>query len=71
MVANCDVLISEWSTLVFVALALGKECYSYHDMRMVERLAPIQNGGTSAENVAAVCRPAWRASLSRTLEAMR
>lgn len=84
MVANCDVLISEWSTLVFVAQALGKECYSYHDMRMVERLAPIQNGGTSAENVAAVCRrmieaparitphrPAWRASLSRTLEALR
>jgi hypothetical protein len=84
LVANCDVLISEWSTLVFVALALGKECYSYHDMRMIERLAPIQNGGTSAENIAAVCRrmieaparitphrPAWRASLSRRLEALR
>ncbi len=84
MVANCDVLITEWSTLVFVGLALGKECYSYHDMRVLERLAPIQNGGKSAENIAALCRrmmeaparlsphvPAWRASLSRTLEALR
>lgn len=84
MVANCDVLIAEWSTLVFVGLALGKECYSYHDMSVLERLAPLQNGGKSAENVAALCRrmmeaparatphvPAWRASLARTLEALR
>jgi hypothetical protein len=84
MVANCEVLISEWSTLVFVALALGKECYSYHDMDVLRRLAPIQNDGTSAANVAALCRrmieapartaphrPAWQASLSRTLEAFR
>jgi hypothetical protein len=84
MVANCDVLITEWSTLVFVGLALGKECHSYHDMRVLQRLSPIQNGGKSAENVAALCRrimeaparttphvPAWRASLARGLEALR
>lgn len=56
LVANCDVLVSEWSTLVFVGLALGKECYSHHDMKLVERLMPIQNGGSSARNIADVCR---------------
>lgn len=56
LVANCDVLLSEWSTLVFVAMALGKECYSHHDMEEVERLMPIQNGGASARNIAEVCR---------------
>ncbi|ACY12980.1 hypothetical protein [Haliangium ochraceum] len=56
MVANCEVLLTEWSTLVFVGLALGKECYSYHDMELLKQLMPIQNGGSSAEKVAEICR---------------
>lgn len=85
MVANCDVLITEWSTLVFVGLALGKECYSHHDMQLLKRLTPLQNGGTSAQNIAALCRrimeepprltphrpPRRRPSLTRALEAFR
>ena len=55
MVANCDVLVSQWSTLVFVGMALGKECHSYHDMDEVKRLLPVQNNN-AASNIANVCR---------------
>src|SRR5215471_925979 len=55
MIANCDVLITQYSTVVYVGLALGKECHSYFDLAQLERLLPLQNGGTSARNVAGVC----------------
>ena len=58
MVANCDVLITQWSTLVFDGLALGKECYSSFDIDELRRLSPIQNGGTSAARIARVCEEA-------------
>ena len=56
MIANCDVLITQYSSVVYVGIALGKECYSYFDMATLRRLLPIQNGGTSGQNIAAVCR---------------
>ena len=55
MIANCDVLITRFSTTVYVGLALGKECYSDFDMDELRRLTPIQNG-RAAENIALVCR---------------
>jgi hypothetical protein len=55
MVANCDVLITQWSTLVFDGLALGKECHSSFDIEKLRRLTPVQNGGTSAARIAEVC----------------
>src|SRR5262245_51004975 len=55
MIANCDVLITQWSSVVYVGLALGKECYSYFDLDELRRLLPLQNGGASARNIAAVC----------------
>lgn len=55
MIANCDVFIAKYSTLVYTALALGKEAYSYFDMDELKRLSPIQNDGKSAENIAKVC----------------
>lgn len=55
MVANCDVLITQWFTLVFDGLALGKECHSSFDVDALERLTPMQNGGTSAARIACVC----------------
>ena len=54
MIANCDVLITQWSTVVYVGLALGKECHSFFDLGELRRLAPLQNGGRSAANIAAV-----------------
>jgi hypothetical protein len=55
MIANCDVLVTEWSTVVYVGLALGKECHSYFELGELRRLAPLQNGGRSAVHIAAVC----------------
>ncbi len=56
MIANCDVLITRFSSTVYVGLALGKEVYSEFDINELKRLMPIQNGGTSAQNIANVCR---------------
>lgn len=56
LVANCDVLITQYSSVAYVGLALGKEVYSYFDVEELRRLLPIQNGGTSARNIAEVCR---------------
>lgn len=56
MIANCDVLITQYSTVVYTGLALGKEVHSYFDVAMLRRLTPIQNGGKSAGNIADVCR---------------
>jgi hypothetical protein len=55
MIANCDVLVTQYSSTVFVGLALGKECHSYFDLDELRRLLPLQNG-CAARNVAAVCR---------------
>jgi hypothetical protein len=55
MIANCAVLVTQYSSTVFVGLALGKECHSYWDPDELRRLMPIQNG-CAARNVAAVCR---------------
>lgn len=56
MIANCDVLITQWSSTVFVGMALGKEVYSNFSIDELRRLAPIQNGGTAATRIAHVCR---------------
>jgi len=55
MIANCDVLITRWSSTVFIGLALGKECYSDFPMEELRVLVPLQNG-CAAENIADVCR---------------
>jgi hypothetical protein len=55
MVANCDVLITQYSSVVYVGIALGKEVYSYFDMEMLLRLLPLQHA-SAAKNIARVCR---------------
>jgi hypothetical protein len=55
MIANCDVLVTQYSSTVFVGLALGKECHSWWDLAELRRLQPIQSG-TAAREIAAVCR---------------
>ncbi|MFW5662567.1 MAG: hypothetical protein ACOCZW_02485, partial [Bacteroidota bacterium] len=56
MIANCDVLITQFSTVVYTGIALGKEVYSEFDMDELRKLCPMQNGGTSAEKIASICR---------------
>jgi len=55
MIANCDILITLYSTVVYVGLALGKKVYSAFELDELKRQLPIQNGGTSAQNIANVC----------------
>ncbi len=54
MIANCDVLITKYSSVVYVGLALGKEVYSYFDLNELKKQLPLQNKGTSAKNIAEV-----------------
>jgi hypothetical protein len=56
MVANCDVLLTQYSSIVYVGIALGKEVYSYFDVKQLKKLVPIQNGGKSAESIANLSR---------------
>jgi hypothetical protein len=56
MIANCSELITQYSTVVYVGIALGKKVYSYFDTKQLQQLAPIQNGGMSAYNIAHICR---------------
>ena len=56
MIANCDTLITKFSTVVYVGLALDKEVYSEFPLEELKELTPIQNGGKSAMNIADVCR---------------
>jgi hypothetical protein len=55
MIANCDALVTQYSSTVFVGLALGKECYSSWDLEELRCLMPVQNR-SAARNIAQVCR---------------
>lgn len=55
IIANCDILITMYSTVAYVGIALGKKVYSAFDLEELKRLLPIQNGGTSAKNISKVC----------------
>lgn len=56
MIANCTELITQYSTVVYTGIALGKKVYSWFDVEELKRLAPLQNNGTSAKNIAKICR---------------
>src|SRR5262245_24487772 len=56
MIANCAAVVAQYSTVAFTAAALGKEIHSYIDPALLRQILPIQNGGTSAANIAEVCR---------------
>jgi hypothetical protein len=56
MIANCEEFITQYSSAVYVGLALGKKVHSYFDLEELKSQAPIQNGGTSDINIAQVCR---------------
>ncbi len=55
MIANCDALITRFSSTAFVGVALGKETYSDFDMNTLTRLMPLQNDSAPL-NIAGVCR---------------
>jgi len=55
MIANCDALITRFSSTAFVGVALGKDTYSDFAMDKLRRLMPLQNN-SAALNIANVCR---------------
>lgn len=55
MIANSDVLVTKYSSVVLLAAALGKEIHSDLDPEWLEHVKPVQNGGTSARSIAAIC----------------
>lgn len=55
MIANCDTMVTKYSTVVMVALALGKQVYSDLDSDYLKKITPLQNGGKSARNIARIC----------------
>lgn len=55
MIANCDALITRFSSTAFVGVALGKDTFSDLDKDTLTRLMPLQNN-SAALNIANVCR---------------
>ncbi len=52
MIANCDTLVTRYSSVVYVGLALGKKVFSEFNLEELIKLAPIQNEGTSSLAIA-------------------
>jgi hypothetical protein len=55
MIANCSVLITQYSSVVYIGIALDKEVYSYFDINELRTLLPLQHHSASI-NIARVCR---------------
>lgn len=54
LIANCDVLVTIYSSVVYIGMALGKEVYSKFDLEQLRKMTPIQNDGKSAEKIAQI-----------------
>ena len=67
MIANCDLLVTQFSSTAYVGLALGKAVHSYFDVDELRRLCPVQNGRTSAWRIANVCRELLGLPVNRQL----
>ena len=65
MIANCDALITKFSTVVYIGMALGKKVYSDFDLSQLERMVPVQNNGASAKNIAIKARELLREKEAR------
>jgi hypothetical protein len=70
MIANADAVITQRSSCTFVAVALGKETHTDLDLDELKKLMPIQNNGTSAQNIAGVARHLLHTPIE-TLELVR
>ncbi len=56
LIAHCDALVTRFSTVVYVGIALGKTVYSEFPLESLYHMCPIQNGGRSAQSIARVCQ---------------
>ncbi|MEM1319920.1 MAG: hypothetical protein AAGG75_06655 [Bacteroidota bacterium] len=56
MIANCEAMVTKYSSVLLVALGLNKRVISDLSEEQLQLLKPWQNGGTSAQRIADVCR---------------
>ncbi len=56
MIANCQEIVTKYSSVLMTALGLDKPVHSDIEPEIVGKLRPMQNGGTSAERIAEICR---------------
>ncbi|MCZ2443923.1 MAG: hypothetical protein LC101_09140 [Flavobacteriales bacterium] len=56
MIANCQELITQYSTVVYIGMALGKPVHSYFDRDFLDKMMPMQNQGRSAYYIAEIAR---------------
>lgn len=56
MIANCSELITQWSSVAYIGIALGKKVHSYFDVETLKNMAMIQNNGESARNIAEISK---------------
>jgi hypothetical protein len=56
LIANCDTLVTIYSSVVYIGMALEKKVYSDFSMEFLKKLTPIQNNGTSAREIARITR---------------
>jgi hypothetical protein len=68
MIANCSVLITQYSSVVYIGMALGKEVHSYFDLKELRRLMPPQHA-SAARNIALVCRQVLESKSERVRDA--
>ncbi|MBP9210875.1 MAG: hypothetical protein KBF37_11210 [Saprospiraceae bacterium] len=52
MIANCAELITQYSSVVYIGMALEKRVHSLFPMDLLKERMPVQNGGTSAARIA-------------------
>lgn len=52
MISKCSTLITRYSSVVYKALVLGKEVICDIPLTELQKLTPLQNGGTSAKSIA-------------------
>jgi hypothetical protein len=70
MIANCDVLVTQYSSTALVGLALGKEVHADVDVDHLRGLVPVQDGG-AAGRIAAVCREVMERAHERSRGTVR
>ena len=56
MIFHCEELITQYSTVVYVGIGLGKKVHSFFDLNDLRKKSPVQNGGRSAAHIAEICR---------------
>ena len=67
MISKCSTLVTRYSSVVYKALVLGKEVISDIPNSELEKLIPVQNGGTSAKYIALEARRLYAESRTKDI----